>query len=286
MTENMFESMAERLKMDISKEIAYSYVAFIPNDTQKVITKMKGNIALNDRKFLEQDLQKAVGKRLIFPYDILNSNLEKHITDFYDELNLRIKTTEKLSSYGSRGEKFKKEFADSLEQSKASTLKSVMHEMNLQMMQSKDAKSAVDHIQKVLTKRLSYLKNFLKSSAGQLTQYMILWDYQDKGYIHYRLKANGDTCERCTDLDGKIFPISEAKSGVNFAPIHPNCDCSAEILDENGNTVFVVGEKAENKENNDSLEYLQASLRQIVLGNYTDDVNLWLAPWGRCCWDF
>ena len=76
MTEDMFESMAERLKADISKEIAYSYVAFIPNDTKKVISKMKSNISLNDRKFLEQDLQKAVGKRLIFPYDILNSNLE------------------------------------------------------------------------------------------------------------------------------------------------------------------------------------------------------------------
>ena len=66
---------------------------------------------------------------------------------------------------------------DSLEQSKASTLKSVMHEMNLQMMQSKDAKSVVDHMQKILTKRLSYLKNFLKASAGQLEKYMLLWDY-------------------------------------------------------------------------------------------------------------
>ena len=35
MTENMFESMAESLKTDIAKEIAYSYVAFIPNDTKK-----------------------------------------------------------------------------------------------------------------------------------------------------------------------------------------------------------------------------------------------------------
>ncbi|MBQ8764902.1 MAG: hypothetical protein IJZ12_03155 [Clostridia bacterium] len=103
---------------------------------------------------------------------------------------------------------------------------------------------------------------------------MLLWDYQDKGYAHYRLKVNGDTCEKCAALDGKVFPVSEAKSGVNFAPIHPNCDCCVEILDENGNTVFVVGEQAESKENNGSLEYLQASLRQIVLGNYTDDVNL------------
>ena len=219
-------------------------------------------------------MQKASGGKLIFPYDVLNSSLEKHITDFYDELRLSLETSKKLDLYGNRGKEFEKEFNGYLRQSKDSLIRVVKDEMNLQIMQSKDAKSAVDHIQKVLSKRLSSLKNFLKASAGQLERYMILWDYQDKVYTHYRLKVNGDTCEKCTDLDGKVFPVSKAKSGVNFAPIHPNCDCSAEILDENGKTVFEVGQKAEDKENNDSLGYLQASLRQIVLGNYTDDVNL------------
>ncbi|MBQ8764903.1 MAG: hypothetical protein IJZ12_03160 [Clostridia bacterium] len=127
---------------------------------------MKSNIALNDRKFLEQDLQKAVGKRLLFPYDVLNSSLEKYITDFYDELGLSIKTSKKLALYGNRGKEFEKEFNEYLRHSKDYLIRVVKDEMNLQMMQSKDAKSVVDHIQKVLEKRLSSLKNFLKASAG------------------------------------------------------------------------------------------------------------------------
>lgn len=41
MNEKIFESMAERLKEDISKEIAYSYAVFVPDDTEKVISIMK-----------------------------------------------------------------------------------------------------------------------------------------------------------------------------------------------------------------------------------------------------
>ena len=274
MTENMFESMVEKLKADVSKEIAYSYAVFVPNDTQRVISTMKRNIALSDRKFLEQNLQKSVDKKLIFPCDVLNANLEKHIADFYDELNLSVKTAEKLSVYGSRGEKFKKEFNDRLNQSKTSTIKRVIHEMNLQMMQSKDAKSVIAHMQAFMSKRLSSLKQLLKETAGQLEQYMVLWGYQDKGYTHYRIRANGDNCKECSELDGKIFPIYEAESGINFAPIHPNCDCSAEVLDENGNAVVAIGKTAEDEKNTDSLDYLQASLKQVILGNYTDDVDL------------
>ena len=90
------------------------------------------------------------------------SSLEKHITDFYDELRLGLETSKKLALYGNRGKEFEKEFNEYLRQSKDSLARVVKDEMNLQMMQSKDAKSAVDHIQKVLSKRLSSLKNFLK----------------------------------------------------------------------------------------------------------------------------
>lgn len=274
MTETMFESMAEGLKADISKEIAYSYVVFVPYDTQRVISKMKRNIHLSDRKFLEQDLRNSVGNNLLFPYDVLNSKLEKHISDFYAEFSLSQNALKKLLSYGERGEKFKTEFEEQLNQSKETTISTIKHEINLQMMQSKDAKSVVAHMQKVLTKRLSSLKQLLKESAGQLKQYMVLWDYQDKGYTHYQIRTNGDNCEDCTNLDGKVFPIYEAESGKNLAPFHPNCDCTAEVLDENGNAVATIEKPTESKENTDSLDYLQTSIKQVLLGNYTDDTNL------------
>ena len=66
-----------------------------------------------------------------------------------------------------------------------------------------------------------YGKTFVTfQSAGQMEQYMILWDYQDKGYTHYRLKTNGDNCKECTALNGEVFPIYKAESGVNFVPFH------------------------------------------------------------------
>ncbi len=102
---------------------------------------------------------------------------------------------------------------------------------------------------------------------------MLLWDYQDMGYTRYRLITNGDTCEDCTSLNGKIFSVDKAESGENFPPMHPNCDCTFEIVDEQGNSVVSNDERAE-KEKDDKLGYLNTSLKQIVLGNYTDDVTL------------
>ena len=274
MTETMFEGMVERLKTDISKEIAYSYAVFVPENDERVISKMKRNISLKDRKFLERDLQNSIGKDLVFPYDVLNSKLEKHIADFYDEIKISQKISKELARYGNRDKELEKEFNERVNQSKVSLVDAVKHEINLKMMQSKDAKSAIEHTQKVLTKRLTSLENFLKDSDGQLKQYMVLWDYQDKGYTHYRLKANGDTCEECTKLSGRVFPIYGAEAGETFMPLHPNCDCSIEVLDENGNAIATPKRKTESEKSEESLGCLQTSLKQVILGNYTDDTNL------------
>lgn len=34
------------------------------------------------------------------------------------------------------------------------------------------------------------------------------------------------TCPVCGGLDGKTFPLDDAKAGVNFPPMHPNCRCT------------------------------------------------------------
>ncbi len=106
-----------------------------------------------------------------------------------------------------------------------------------------------------------------------MKQYMLLWNYQDNGHTHYRFKTNGDNCKACTELDGKVFSIADAEVGVNLAPIHPNCDCTAEVLDENEAEIFTVKSKTEDDEKSSVLDYLQTSLNQVLLGNYADDTN-------------
>lgn len=52
--------------------------------------------------------------------------------------------------------------------------------------------------------------------------------YEEEGMENYRFLAtlDGRTCEVCGALDGKVFPVSEAKEGVNYPPLHPNDRCT------------------------------------------------------------
>ena len=61
--------------------------------------------------------------------------------------------------------------------------------------------------------------------------------YQECGIEKYRFLATLDTrtCPICGELDGKIFPVSNMKTGVNCPPMHSGCRCT---------TVAVVSEEA------------------------------------------
>lgn len=52
--------------------------------------------------------------------------------------------------------------------------------------------------------------------------------YKETGVEEYRFEAGFDakTCEVCAALDGKTFRRSEAKTGINYPPIHPRCRCT------------------------------------------------------------
>lgn len=55
--------------------------------------------------------------------------------------------------------------------------------------------------------------------------------YEDLGVDEYKYLATLDykTCETCQPLDGKVFKRSEAKEGVNYPTMHPNCRCTTTI---------------------------------------------------------
>ena len=89
------------------------------------------------------------------------------------------------------------------------------------------------------------LSNLLSASSLQMQNYMLLWDYQDAGFTHYCLLTEGENCDDCNNLEGQIFPISEALVGENFAPMHPNCNCRVGILDEENRVVAIIGEEEE-----------------------------------------
>jgi SPP1 gp7 family putative phage head morphogenesis protein len=81
--------------------------------------------------------------------------------------------------------------------------------------------------------------------------------YKETGVKHYQFVATLDrrTSEQCRRMDGEVIPLSEAKAGVNYPPLHAYCrsttiphfDDTAEPgeraarSDENGKTYQVPG---------------------------------------------
>ena len=59
--------------------------------------------------------------------------------------------------------------------------------------------------------------------------------YKEMGVEKYKILSthDGRTCDKCADLDGKIFPIDKAEIGVNFPPFHPRCrDTIVAVIDK------------------------------------------------------
>lgn len=59
------------------------------------------------------------------------------------------------------------------------------------------------------------------------TQILALRDSLKKnGFKEYEFIANSDCCSVCGELNGKHFPVSKLKIGVNAPPMHEGCSCS------------------------------------------------------------
>ena len=169
MNKKEFNDMAERLRKEIDYEISYIYGAFVPREEDSVLSKMKSNIYVADRDFLDSD-----ANGVIFPYDVLKENVSKCIENFYDEFSLSAETLYKLSAYGTRAELFKKQFLEKLDNSKNRMKEEVLKGIESQVMQENDAKTTMRHIHTILEKRVASLNKLLQERAGQMKRYMLL----------------------------------------------------------------------------------------------------------------
>ncbi|NDO19942.1 hypothetical protein FMM68_09770 [Lachnospiraceae bacterium MD329] len=76
--------------------------------------------------------------------------------------------------------------------------------------------------QRYITERLVRTETAHFMAEGQLEA------YKEAGIEHYQFVASFDerTCDFCGGLDGEIIPVSEARAGDNYPPLHANCRCT------------------------------------------------------------
>jgi SPP1 gp7 family putative phage head morphogenesis protein len=68
----------------------------------------------------------------------------------------------------------------------------------------------------------------IRTEINRMHNNAALESYKAMGLKEYKYLATLDcrTCAVCGALDGKVFKVSDAKTGVNFPPIHSNDRCT------------------------------------------------------------
>ncbi len=207
----------------------------------------------NKMKTLErlvlQDIVESYGmqKSAEKSYDLLMSKLLGRVTQFYEELGRGATFAESLSRYGERAEIYEKQWQSQLNEAAKVTVRQIIQKLPKEKLSKSTRWEVIQAVRPVLKQRMEVLSNLHSALALQMQNYMLLWDYQDAGFSHYCLLTEGENCDDCNRLAGRVFPVSEARVGENFAPMHPNCNCRIGILDEENQIVAVIGEGKEHE---------------------------------------
>lgn len=94
---------------------------------------------------------------------------------------------------------------------------------------------AAEEIEAAFEVEKFHAATLIRTEVAQARAVSDLQGYEDMGVETYKYIATLDerTCDTCGPLDGQVFPIAAAVSGVNYPTMHPRCRCTTSI-DFNG----------------------------------------------------
>jgi SPP1 gp7 family putative phage head morphogenesis protein len=83
----------------------------------------------------------------------------------------------------------------------------------------------VAELQKAMDMSAYDARRLIRTEHNQVASKAKLLSYQENGTERFRFCAVLDmrTSEICREMDGRTFPVSEGKPGVNMPPLHPFC---------------------------------------------------------------
>ena len=240
----MEKSKTATLAGNLTKDVTYIISVYVPYGQEgDRFFKLKSMIYPADWAYMDAACPEWLRQReFVTPYDVLAAQVTEAVDAYYAEVDLAESAWEALARYGSRGTVFEEQFRENLEQSRLNTIHVILEKISRGIYFNWDMKELVKQLEQVILSRQKAVERLIDDSYGQLMRYMLLWEYQDLGYTKYKFLTKGETCETCSGLDGRIFDIEAARVGENLAPLHPNCDCYAGILDDTGKVVLLIGE--------------------------------------------
>ncbi len=193
-------------------------------------------------------------------YDELMAKLLDRMTGFYKELERNTVSLQKLKPYGDRAKIYTEQLRKDLDEAAMVIVRQIIKQLPREKLWGCTQWEVIQAVRPVLRKRMEVLSNLLSASTLQMKNYMLLWDYQDAGFTHYRLLTEGENCDDCNSLEGQVFPISEARVGEKFPPMHPNCNCRVGVLDHAGRIAYIISD-GQSEKNEEETNWYDAFLR-------------------------
>lgn len=105
----------------------------------------------------------------------------------------------------------------------------LLTELNTTLASGFQLGKSIDQMSNELAKRMNVAKynadRIIQTEADYYANQAELACYEDYDVKRYQYLAVLDdrTSETCQHLEGKVFKVSEAKVGINYPPMHPNC---------------------------------------------------------------
>lgn len=96
------------------------------------------------------------------------------------------------------------------------------------LLKGSDRKEVVNSTKPVKEAQVYRSKRQARTAITETAGQAHMEAYEKHGVKKYEYVATYDerTCPVCGGLDGKTFPLNEAKAGKNYPPMHPNCRCT------------------------------------------------------------
>lgn len=105
----------------------------------------------------------------------------------------------------------------------------VKKELLVNLVTGRTNREASDAIAKEFARGASDARRLVWTESAYLSAEIDFQAYEEMGVEKYQYLATLDlkTCENCCrELDGKVFPVRDRKTGENCPPMHPWCRCT------------------------------------------------------------
>src|SRR5699024_3975079 len=163
-----------------------------------------------ERMMLDYFTQEA-----LYEYERLSGILGKTVTTTKKELTAMINASFKNATWSTR-------LWDN-----QSALKSALNrELNRAMIQGLNPRETARAIRDEFNTSVYNSERLMITEQARIRTDIFKDSAEQMGFKQYIYLAEPTACPICSELDGKIFKLSELEPGFNAPPIHPHCFCA------------------------------------------------------------